>query len=371
MFDEFESILGKGRKVDQKMKPFLVYQYLLRNTDEEHYENAESIANYLTSNFGISAERRSIYRDIQEINKAVLAFEEGIPLEEAAQILEEDEEAQIIRYKPKKGFYVAQRHYDLKDIRLLAECVYTAKFVTEKQSKQLLDVICQFVSEHQADKIVHDAFSTDRTKTANSNTLNNISTINDAMSAHWDGQPHTPEKITFKYLKYSISDISKQVERRQGARYKVSPYHFLINDGNYYLLAFDDQKKEMRTYRVDRMRDVRFTEQPREGEEVFEKIDLKSYTQQHFSMFGGAARHITLRAINPLLDAMVERFGNDRNNALYAKVDDSHFSVTVKVEISDQFFGWLLGFGKKVKLIAPDDVIEQFTAYVDKIREMY
>lgn len=88
-------------------------------------------------------------------------------------------------------------------------------------------------------------------------------------------------------------------------------------------------------------------------------------------MFGGEARHVTLRAINPLLDAMVERFGNDRNNALYAKVDDSHFSVTVKVEISDQFFGWLLGFGKKVKLIAPDDVIEQFTAYVDKIREMY
>ena len=27
------------------------------------------------------------------------------------------------------------------------------------------------------------------------------------------------------------------------------------------------------------------------------------------------------------------------------KVDETHFSVTAKVEVSDQFFGWILGFG--------------------------
>ena len=35
---------GKGRKYDQKMKPFLVYQYLMRETDEEHFANAEAIS---------------------------------------------------------------------------------------------------------------------------------------------------------------------------------------------------------------------------------------------------------------------------------------------------------------------------------------
>ena len=55
----------------------------------------------------------------------------------------------------------------------------------------------------------------------------------------------------------------------------------------------------------------------------------------------------------------------------YAKVDETHFSVTAKVEISDQFFGWILGFGKKAKLLYPDDVIDQFRGYMDKIREMY
>ena len=134
-------------------------------------------------------------------------------------------------------------------------------------------------------------------------------------------------------------------------------------------MAFDDYSQEMRTYRVDRMKDIRFTGEPRDGEEVFKQIDLKTYTKRVFSMFGGEQRLVEIRFINPLLDAVVDRFGT--KDVQYARVDDTHFSVTAKVEISEQFFGWILGFGKKAKLLYPDDVIEQFRGYMDKIREMY
>ena len=163
--------------------------------------------------------------------------------------------------------------------------------------------------------------------------------------------------------------MSKQVERRHGARYTVSPFQLLINDGNYYLLAFDDYSQEMRTYRVDRMKDIRFTGEPRDGDEEFKQIDLKTYTKRVFSMYGGEQKLVEIRFINPLLDAVVDRFGT--KDVQYAKEDDTHFSVTAKVEISDQFFGWILGFGKKAKLLYPDDVINQFGGYMDKIREMY
>ena len=163
--------------------------------------------------------------------------------------------------------------------------------------------------------------------------------------------------------------MSKQVERRHGARYTLSPFRLLINDGNYYLLAFDDYSQEMRTYRVDRMKDICFTGEPRDGEEVFKQIDLKTYTKRVFSMYGGEQRLVEIRFINPLLDAVVDRFGT--KDVQYAKVDDTHFSVTAKVEISDQFFGWILGFGSKAKLLYPDDVIVRFTTYLDGIRGIY
>ena len=366
-FEIFEG--GHGKKENQKLKPYLVLQYLLKNSDENHVISGNQIVGYLMETCGIYAERRSIYRDIDEINKALLIVEEGMNVHEAEEMIDEDESARLIIYdKHKKGFYVRQRRYDVNDIRLLAECIYSAKFLAEGQAKRLADVVCEFVSEEQAKTIKHDAFLTDRVKTNNRSVIFNITTINDAMSREREGQRHTPEKISFKYLKSTINDVSKQVERRKGNRYVVSPYKLLINDGNYYLLAFDDKKQEMRTYRVDRMKGVDRTGEPREGLKEFMAIDLKSYTQRVFSMYSGNQQRVTLRFINPLLDTAIERFGAA---AVYSKADDKHFTVEADVEISDQFFGWLLGFGNRVKLLKPQPLVEAFAAYIDKIRQMY
>lgn len=375
---EGKVIAKHGKQNNQKLKPYLELQYLLKYSDENNAKSAFDIIGYLEE-CGLCAERRSIYRDIEDINRISLMLEEETDLDDVDMMFAEaeesgDEEAvndlKLILYdKNKKGFYVRQRKYDLNDIRLLAECVYSAKFIAEGQAKRLVDVVCEFVSEPQAQRIRHNAFLTDRVKTDNRGVLNNIAAINEAMSANIDGQPHTPEKITFKYLTYSIGDMRQQIERRKGASYTVSPFQLLINDGNYYLLAFDEQRQDMRTYRVDRMKDIRFTGEARDGAEAFEAIDLKTYTKRVFSMYGGEQKLVEMRFINPLLDAVVDRFGT--KDVQYAKADDKHFSVTAKVEISDQFFGWLLGFGKKAKLLYPDDVIDQFRAYMDKIREMY
>ena len=368
-----------GKKPNQKLKPYLVQQYLLKNTDENHVVNAYEIVDFLEL-CGISAERRSIYRDIDDINKVMWLIEnkhddeDGVDIAAAEEVIAADKydaKKAVVYSRSQKGFYVTKRHYTHKDIRLMAECIYSAKFLSQSEAKRLADVVCNFVSKYQAEKIRHDALLTDRVKTANDAVIKNIDAINEAMSLRLDGEPHEPEKIRFLYLKYSIKDISKQVERRHGDRYTVSPYKLLINDGNYYLLAYDSQKQKMMTYRVDRMKDVRFTDEPREGKEAFEAIDLRAYTKRVFSMFGGDQQRVTIRFINPLLDAVVDRFGNDRNTVWYSKCDEKHFTITTQVEISDQFFGWVLGFGKRAKIMEPPAVVDKFAAYLDKVREMY
>mgnify|MGYP004477683447 FL=1 len=357
----------RGKKNNQKMKPFLVYQYLMRHTDENHVIRADDICLAMAETYGIDAERRGIYRDIDEINKAILAFEEGISIKEAAEWIEDDESLKnIIFDKHQKGFCMQQRHYDYTDIQLLVESIYASKYLSEPQAERLIKILCEFVSEFQEKKIRHNAILTDRVKTNNSGVLNNIEKIDTAMSME---DKHTPEKISFKYLKYSISNLNQQVERRHGSRYEVSPYALLINDGNYYLLAYNDYVKDLRTYRIDRMKDVKLLGVEREGKEVFNKINLKNYTQRVFSMFGGEQQVITIQFINPLLDAVVDRFG--KKGILYNVVDDKHFSITAPVEISDQFYGWVLGFGKKAKILKPQKVVEGFTEYLNKIRNIY
>lgn len=361
----------RGKKFAQKMKPFLVYQYLMRETDENHFKSAEAIVAYLEENYGISAERRSIYRDIHEINKAILANEEGISLEEAEGRILDDEEEKVIRYdKSKKGFYVSHRHFDFYDMRLMAECIYSAKFLTESQSKRLVDVVCDMISDEQAKRIRHDVFLSDRTRTSNKGVVQNIAIITDAMSKELDGKSHVPEKIQFHYLKHTIDDVTTQTARRGGTKYSVSPYYFLINDGNYYLLCYDDRSKSMRTYRVDRMKNVTLSGEPREGAEAFQELDLKAYTRQTFSMYHGDLTRITIRFVPSLLDTMIDRFGNDKN-VHYGKEDDRHYTVSAQIGVSEPFFGWLLGLGNRAVLTSPPDVVQKFTDYLDKIREKY
>ena len=94
-------------------------------------------------------------------------------------------------------------------------------------------------------KIRHEALLVDRVKTNNRQVLFNLMVINDAMSTMLDGRPHTPEKISFKYLKHTINDLEHTVERRKGQTYIVNPFQILISKGNYYLLVIDG-----RTYKI-------------------------------------------------------------------------------------------------------------------------
>ena len=370
---DFEKDPERGKHPNQKLKAYLVLQHLLKETDENHPLGATDIVDLLEAD-GIHAERRGIYRDIDEINLISLMLEEGCSIQEAEEMLadDEDDELKLVCYrrsKDCKGYYVRQRHYDLDDIRLLAECINSSRFINQGQADRLSSVLCDLVSKHEAKKIATNAYHVGRVKTRNKSTLNNISKINEAMSTELDGSRHTPEKISFQYLKYSIDDINNQVERRHGDRYTVSPFQLLINEGNYYLLAYSGNK--IMTYRVDRMRDVKRTGEDREGNTEFKKIDMRTYTQRVFSMFSGEEQLVQIRFINPLLDAVIDRFGTDNRVVQYVKDGDRHFIMTAKLAVSDQFFGWLLGFGRRAKLIGGDTVLEQFKAYLDKVHEMY
>lgn len=361
-----------GRKPYQKEKPFVVLQYLLKYTDEAHVATAYDIIAFLEE-CGIHAERRSIYRDIDEINRVLWMIENGATMEEAEAALADDEnnnEKTVVYDKSRKGFYVQQRHYDVNDIRLLAECVYSAKFIAQGQADRLVNqVICGFVSEPQAGTIKHDALLTDRVKTNNRSVLNNISTINDAMSKTLDGKKHEPEKIRFKYLEYTIDNLDRPKEGRKGEWYIVSPYRLLINEGNYYLMGYDDKYKKIMTYRVDRMADVRLMGEPREGQEAADLIEINKYAQQSFSMFGGETERVVVRFHNQSMNTVLDRFG--QKGAVYSKLDNEHFTVEADVKISDQFFTWICSFGRRAKILCPEPVVKKFEEFLDKIRGMY
>ena len=150
---EGKVVAKHGKQTNQKLKPYVVLEYLMKYSDENNTKSAYDIIGYLEG-CGISAERRSIYKDIEDINRIMLMLQEDIDLDEVDMMFAEAEESgdeeevnelkTILYDKNKKGFYVRQRKFEVADMRLLAECVYAAKFIAEGQAKRLVDVICEF-----------------------------------------------------------------------------------------------------------------------------------------------------------------------------------------------------------------------------------
>ena len=354
-----------GRKKHQKMKPFLIYEYLLRESDEEHPLKTKDIIQYLEQEFDIAAEARSIYRDVQEINRVILALQEEISLEEADGLMEEDDSYKTIRHHKRKGFYVTQRKYDEEDIRLLAECVYAAAFVDEKRAKKLADIVFQFVSTHQAERMDNGAIVKNRVKTSNTAVYYTVNTIHDAIGKGGADS----RKIKFQYLKHTLQDVKQLTKRQKGADYIVTPYALIIDNGYYYLLGYDEKAKDLRTYRVDRMTGAKIMNEHAIDDGKFEGIDLERYTKEHFGMFGAKEERITLRCTIKLLESMIDRFGTDE--VTYVADGKGHFSIRVTAYTSDQFFGWVAGFGNQIKITSPASVREEYVAFLRRIEERY
>ena len=375
MSDAFESTLSKdkekdsrhGRKPNQRMKHIFVLHYLMEHSDEQYPVRLQEIEEALKEN-GISAERKALYKDIEEINIVQLMVREGVSFDEAVEMLLEDpEEYQTVRYRKKRGYYMARRPLELTDARLLAECVHTARFVTERESAFIVKGLGSFLSEHQRNSIQHEPFAVAREKTNSAQVFTNVDVIHAAMVQSAD---HAPEKIRFKYLKCTIQNVNELVKRRHGEFYIVSPHAIMINEGNYYLLGIDDKGKKLRTYRIDRMVYVKAIGEAREGNADTENLKeyLTDYYRRVFSMYGGRRELVRIRFTNDLLDTVVDRFGD---YATYLEEDKRHFIVSVAVEISPMFFGWLCGFGNRAKLLSPSPVIEEFTQHLAKMQELY
>ena len=169
-------------------------------------------------------------------------------------------------------------------------------------------------------------------------------------------------------MKHTIQNRTQQVARRKGEKYTLSPFKMLISDGNYYLLAYDSNYKKILTFRIDRMKGVEELQEMREGEEEYKKIDIDSYNQRVFSMFGGNETNVKLRFANDLSGVVFDKFGMD----IPVIPDGSdYFICNVNILVSPLFFSWLAGFGNKVKILSPQNVIDDFKKLIYEISENY
>lgn len=216
----------------------------------------------------------------------------------------------------------------------------------------------EFLQREKARQLHRQVFVLNRIKTKNENIYYSVDQIHTAIAQN--------AKIRFQYYEWTVS---KEIHlRRDGMFYEISPWALTWDDENYYMVGYDPQGKMIKHYRVDKMLNLQILKVPREGRELFSKFDIASYSQKVFGMFGGTEETVRLVCNNELIGVMIDRFGKEI--PIYPQGQEQ-FSIVVRVNVSQHFYGWLFALGEGVRIESPDRVVEQFKKHMQTICQKY
>lgn len=320
----------KSAYPNQKLKMVYLYKIFYELTDENHPLSISELSNLLNE-YGISAERKALYEDIEALCNFGL---------------------DIITVKGRAySYYLGSREFELPELKLLADAVCSSKFLTNKKSQSLLKKIESLASINEGKEIQRQVFIVNRVKSINERIYINVDTIHRAIN---EGK-----QIAFRYFDY---DMDKQPVYRPGIR-TASPYALTWDDEKYYLIAYYSKYPDTLTnFRVDRMSDISVTDD--DIIRTTDKFDVSEYMNSTFSMFSGNNADVVLKFDNSLINAAIDRFGID---AMIAPYDENSFTLKTAVKATAPFFGWLFQFGEKVSIMKPESLKKQYLEQLENV----
>lgn len=326
-----------ARSANQKLKCLYLRQFLLENTDEAHPVTVSQMIDYLARH-DITAERKSIYDDIDGLRSYGLDIE--------------------YRKAQDGGYFIANREFQLPELKLLVDAVQSSKFLSLRKSNELIAKLEKLASRHEAQALRRQVYVTHRIKNMNESIYYNVDALHSAIAAG--------SRITFRYFDWDMN--GKKKYRHEGKRYRISPWALLWDDENYYLVGYDAEHAERRHYRVDKMESITQTGEERLGKELFAGFDPAAYSRKVFGMYGGEPQKVTLRFESSMSNIVFDRFGRE---LILTPDREGGFTVTVEVVPSPQFFAWLTGLGAPVKILSPQPIVQQFCDYLQSVLDAY
>lgn len=335
-FSAINVIMARSEK--QKLKLVMLLDILKKHTDEEHGITMPQIISELEKE-SIRAERKALYADIK---------------------LLQDNGYDIVGEKIAGNYEyrLLDREFELPELKLLIDAVQVSKFISQKRSNELIKKIEALASDYQASELHRQVYVTNRIKTSYDSTYYNIDGINMAINKN--------SQIDFDYYEWTLD--KKMEIRPNGNKTGISPWALTWDDENYYLVAYEDASGQIKHYRVDKMRNIKLTDKERDGKEEFGRFDMAVYAKKVFNMFTGETTKVKMEFDNQLIGVVIDRFGKD---IMIIPSEKGKFIINADVNVSNMFFGWIVGLGSRVKILEPESVVKKMKQEIERLSNQY
>lgn len=325
----------------QKLKLIYVLDILKKYSDEENPLNSVDIAEKL-SQYGIEAERKSIYDDIA--------------------VLEQYGYDVIKTASPKKGWFIGDRDFQVPEIYLLCDAVRSAKFISAKKTRELVKKLQDMLSIAQVEKNDKSVWFSLDDKCANEDIYYIIDVISDAIKNH--------KQIKVVYSS-RVLDGSREIVKKSKEMI-INPYALTWQDDFYYLIGNHCKYDNLLHLRVDRIDKVEILEEKArhfsEVSEYTDFFDVADYTNKLFGMYSGELEEVEFCCSRDIVEQVFDRFSE---NIFIKNVTDKKFNFTVKAAVSEALVTWVINYGEKLRVVKPEALQQKILQRVNAVLENY
>ena len=254
-----------------------------------------------------------------------------------------------------KGCYLNRRTFEESELRVLIDSVLSLKCITPRQARDLVRKLesegnVYFRKSMDAEKVI-TTFPKERGSSALCFTLD---LLNEAISKK--------KKVSFQY----------------GTERLVSPYRTLLSNGRYYLICYEEQEKELKTYPVEHLSDVRITRSSAIALTSLPGYEhglnaCRIYTMPTLSV--QPAEHVVFETNIGMKEEVLDTFGKDVKMLKTDFGDDTicpEGMIRVSLEVSpDVMVKWALQHLDSVTVKSPENVRSQIKAQLEAGMERY
>ena len=340
-----------GLKQPKKLLIVNILDILRKYSDANHRLSQKEISDLLQSEYGVTAERKAIRRNI-------------LGLMECGYEIEYTETVRMVP-NPKTGvpeesylwsdFYLVRDFTDA-ELRLLIDSLLFSRHIPYSQCKELVEKL-----EHLSNKYfrahVRHIHTMPESQPTNKELFYTIEILDEAIS---EGK-----KVSFTYMDYGTDKNMHRRCRQDGTvrEYVVSPYQMAAKEGKYYLICNHDRFDNVSNYRVERIAEIKLLDEPARPFATLEgsggkRLDLAKYMAEHIYMYAGGNTHVKFRIVREMICDVLDIFGQ---NVRFCEESDTH--VCVIADVNERAMLQL------AKNYGPDVLILEPKRLVDAMRE--
>ncbi len=337
-----------------------ILDILKRYSDENHRLSQREIAEILRKEYGMTADRKAIRRNLISLMECGY----NIEYSETLRMVPNTKTGKAEESYVWSDFYL-ERDFTDGELRLLIDSLLFSRHIPHSQCKELVEKLEALSNIYFRSRVRHIAKMPEDGGN-NRQLFLNIEQLDEAISRK--------RKVSFRYMEYGTDKKLHPRLRADGTlrEYIINPYQMAAKEGKYYLICNYDKYGDISNYRIDRIADIKLLDEPAKPFESLpwahnRALDLAEYMKEHPYMYSSENVRVKFRVSRAMISDIIDTFGKD---VTFSDESDSHVTVsTYTNEMAMEQFA--KNYSPDIELLEPQSLRERLIDNLKRSLECY